>query len=416
MADPKLEYEAGQTAVAMTALTDSGDNMTFNSAAELWSNRGGYAADVKPNGVLTGLVVTAAASGTSNYVDTSAGTCNLQGVETTVAASADNDCVRPDATYIVLTLASDGYVNCVAGDIGKAVVGDVTGDAGTLVAYDNTRRLWVVDQTDSGDVWDDDDEAMTITDGTGDGTLSAVGAACTHKICSITVNSSGAIAVVAGQEGTSFSTTRGAIGGPPWIPTTSIEIAQVRYTASAAAAVDSDDIYQVPGTHREMALFPTWEEERIRVTNGAIGYAGPTFAAAMDEIHSDDSGTTTAAKKVYASYYTPSFAQIPKASSFKRPANSHSVSSTEYYGGAKATRSTSIGQGSFTVLTDTLNEGVLAYEGEDLWFRFKNDRLLTLPCVYTQGVLGLAETFQVDGGIEVACTISAEAAGERVLA
>ena len=416
MADPKLEYEAGQTPVAMTALTDSGDHMTFNSAAELWSNRSGYSASVKPNGVLTGLAVSVAASGTSNYVDTSAGTCNLAGVETTVAATTDNDCTRPDAAYIVLTFAESEYNDCVASDINKAVVGGSTTDSGTLLAYNNTTRQWLVEQDDTDDTFDNNAEAITITSGTGEGDLSAAGAPSTHKICSITVTSAGIIAVVDGTEGTAFSTTRGAIGGPPWIPTTSIEIAQVRYTASAAADVDADEIFQVPETHREMALFPTWEEDRVRVSSGAIAYAGPTFASALSVIHSDNSGTTTAAKKVYASYYTPSFAMVSKVSDFVRPANSYSVSSTEYYGGAIGKRSTSIGQGSFKAFTNTLNEGLLAYEGEDLWFRFKNDRLLTLPCVYCQGVLGVAETFQTDGGIEVACTISAETEGNRVLA
>jgi hypothetical protein len=415
MADPKLEYEAGQTATTMTALTDSGDHLKFNSAAELWSNRSGYAASVKPNGVLTGLAAAVAASGTSNYVDTSAGTCNLQGVETSVSASTDNDCPRADATYVVLNFASGGYTNCVASDIGKAVVDNPTGDSGTLIAYNNVTRQWIVDQDDSGDVFDDDDATVSITEGTGAGTMNAVGAVASHKICSITVNSAGSIAVVEGTEGSAFSATRGAIGGPPWIPTTSIEIAQVRYTSGSAAAVAAAEIYQVPGTHREMALFPTWEEERIRVTDGAIGYAGPTFASALDTIHSDNGGTATAAKKVYASYYTPSFAQIAKVSDFVRPANSYSVSSTGYYGGAIGKRSTNIGQGSFKAHTSTLNEGFMAYEGDDLWFRFKNDRLLTLPCVYCQGTLGIAETFAVDGSIEVSATISAESAGERVL-
>jgi hypothetical protein len=36
--------------------------------------------------------------------------------------------------------------------------------------------------------------------------------------------------------------------------------------------------------------------------------------------------------------------------------------------------------------------------------------------VYCQGVLGIAETFNVDGTIEVAATISAEAQGKRILA
>jgi hypothetical protein len=416
MADPKLEYEAGQNVVAMVAMTDSGDHMTFNSAEELWSNRSGYTASVKPNGILTGLGVSVAASGTNNLVDVAGGTCNLAGVETTVVADTDVSCARPDATYIVLSCAALGYTNCVAGDIGKTVTGSVTGDTGVLIAYNNTTRQWVVDQTDSGDTFDDDDENLAIGTGTGAGTMNAVGAPSTHKIVSLTVTSAGAVAAVVGTEGVAFATGRGTIGGPPWIPTTSIEIGQVRYTSSAAAAVDPDEVFQVPDTHREMALFPTWEEERIRVTAGAIGYAGPTFAAALNVIHSDNAGVATATKKVYASYYTPSFAMIAKTSDFVRPAESYSVNSTEYYGGAKASRSTSIGQGSFKALSNTLNEGFMQYEGQDLWFRFKNDRLLTLPCVYCQGVLGVSETFQTDGGIEVSATISAEGAGNRVLA
>ncbi|MEN9761270.1 MAG: hypothetical protein RI906_1096, partial [Pseudomonadota bacterium] len=33
----KLQYEAGQTSTSMTALTNSGDETTFTSAASLWS-------------------------------------------------------------------------------------------------------------------------------------------------------------------------------------------------------------------------------------------------------------------------------------------------------------------------------------------------------------------------------------------
>ena len=59
----KLQYEAGQNAVAMSALTNSGDETTFTSAAALWSGRGGFAPVVRPNGVLTGFAVIAAIIG-----------------------------------------------------------------------------------------------------------------------------------------------------------------------------------------------------------------------------------------------------------------------------------------------------------------------------------------------------------------
>ena len=57
----KLQYEAGQNAVAMSALTDSGDQTEFTSAATLWSGRSGYAPVVRPNGLLTCGAITPAA-------------------------------------------------------------------------------------------------------------------------------------------------------------------------------------------------------------------------------------------------------------------------------------------------------------------------------------------------------------------
>lgn len=337
MADPRLDYEAGQTAVAMVALSDAGDYTIFNSAAELWSNRSGYTPTVRPNGVLTGLAVTPAAAGGNNNIDIAGGTCWIAGVETTITADPDVAVTRAVATD-------------------------------------------------------------------------------THIINSVTITAAGAVAVVAGTDHTEFSTTRGAAGGPPWIDNDAIEIAQVKLTSNSAGAITASEIIQVPGSSRENALFPVWEEKRIRVASGVLGYAGVTFASALQAIHSEDGGTTVAAKLVYASYYTPTFAQIPKASDFVRPSNSYSVSSTEYYGGAMGTRSQSIGQGSFNAYTSTMNEGFLSFEGDELWFKFRNDRLVTTPCIYAQGVLGIAETFPTDGTIEISATISAESEGERVVA
>lgn len=69
--------------------------------------------------------------------------------------------------YFVLTFASAGYTNAVAGDIGKTVVGGSSGSTGTLISYDNTTREWVLSTEEEFD----DGEAVTITTGTGAGTL-----------------------------------------------------------------------------------------------------------------------------------------------------------------------------------------------------------------------------------------------------
>jgi len=409
-----LYYEAGQSLVSMAALTDSGDHTTFESTDNFWSNRDGYEPDVRPNGIITGGVISPATSGTSDYVDVAALTCYLAGVETDVAADTDVDCDRPDATYFILSFASAAYTNCVAGDIGKTVVGGVTGDSGTLVAYNNTTRQWLIDEDAETDDFDDDDEGITITDGTGAGTLNAVGARPTHQINSVTVNSGGTIAVVQGTEGTSFSTTRGEIGGPPWIPTTSIEIGQVRYTSATAAAVDDDEIFQVIGTHQERYDYPTWDENRIQVADQVLDYAGVTFVDDLPLIHSDDSGTTTATKKVYAEYYEPVWAEIQNAENFVPPEDSYSVSSRQVYGGTVGASSASLGQGSFTFYAnDGVTDNLIKLKGELLWFKFYPNRLKD-PYVAAQGKLGVSRTYPAGDNIACACTISAEEASSDI--
>lgn len=74
----------------------------------------------------------------------------------------------------ILTLASGGYTSAIAGDIGKTVTGGSTGDTGKLLSYNNTTRKWWVRMVDSGDLFDDNDEAITISSGTGAGSMSAV--------------------------------------------------------------------------------------------------------------------------------------------------------------------------------------------------------------------------------------------------
>jgi hypothetical protein len=119
-----VKIEAGETPTTMTALTDSGDHLAFNSAAPIWSKKSGFAADVKPNGLATGGAVTPAASGTAEMVDVAALTCYLAGVKTSVAAETDVTCVRatPADTHIVnsITVTAAGAIAVVTGTGGTA--------------------------------------------------------------------------------------------------------------------------------------------------------------------------------------------------------------------------------------------------------------------------------------------------------
>ena len=316
----KLQYEAGQSSAAMAALTNSGDETTFTSAASLWSGRSGYAPTVRPNGVLTGFAVTTHAS--NNTVAVAAGTLNLNGVVTSVGAGT----------------------------------GVITRPASAVA-----------------------------------------------KVCSVTINSSGSIAVVAGADGSdgNFSETRAADGGPPLIPVDSVELAQVRVTSDTAAVVGSAEIFQVVGLHLERADFPLYD---INYGDGSI-----TFLAALPEIH-----TGPTPKKTFASYASPIFADVALASDFVPPETSHSVSSTQVYGTTLGSTSSTLGQGSFTAyLQDGVADALVTLKNETLWFKFYPDRYKS-PYLLTQGKLGISRTFPAGDAMQASCTISASEAATEV--
>lgn len=319
----KIQYEAGQTAVAMAALTDSGDQTTFTGASSPWSQRSGYAPDVRPDGLISGGEITPAASGDSDKVDVAAGTAYIGGA--LITWSADTD--------------------------------------------------------------------VTISRGAD---------ADTHRITSITITNAGAVAASPGADHTAFSETRGGNGGPPLIATTSIEIGQVRTTATASADVDDSEIFQVPGTHLERYDYPLMSS--IDHYNGEV-----SFISALPKIH-----TGPVCKGVFASYSVPVFAEVPKGKDFVPPENSYSVGSTQYYGGTDGAVTSSLGQGSFTaLLTNGITDPLVTLAGENLWFKFFPDRAKS-TCLVAQGVLGVARTFAVGSSISAKCTINASEAATGV--
>lgn len=82
----RLDYESGQSLVAMAALTDSGDHIEFRSGAATWSNRAGYSPVVRPDGLVTGGVVSPDNASANDKVDVTALTCYLAGVLESVSA------------------------------------------------------------------------------------------------------------------------------------------------------------------------------------------------------------------------------------------------------------------------------------------------------------------------------------------
>jgi hypothetical protein len=216
------------------------------------------------------------------------------------------------------------------------------------------------------------------------------------KVISITVDSTGAFAVVAGTDGTNttFSEIRGAAAAPPFIPVDSIEVCQVRLSSSANAAITSTQIFQVDGTHKEVADFPLY------VTDDGNGDV--VFSTALPLIH-----TGSKAKAVYASFAEPVFQDQPIANTFVPAELSVSVSSTQWYGGARGASSESLSAASFTaVLKDGIGDPILSRVGKKLWFRFYQDR--TRPShILTQGTLSQTRTFDAAGEPQATFTIAA---------
>ena len=219
------------------------------------------------------------------------------------------------------------------------------------------------------------------------------------KISSITITSAGAIAAVAGTVGTTsnFTETRGAAGGPPYIPVGSIEIAQVRTVTSSAAPITAAEIFNVVGTHTERADFPVFTKDN---TAGTV-----KFDVALPAIHTGD-----VAKAVYASYAEPVFTEQPFANDFVPAETTHSTSSTQVYGATIGSSSQSLNQGTFTaILNDGITDSILSRANETLWFRYYQDKFKTAH-ILTQGKLGVSRTFGASDNPQVNCTISPDVA------
>ena len=228
-----------------------------------------------------------------------------------------------------------------------------------------------------------------------------------YKTTSVTLASDGSITKVSGTEGVSQSETRNAAGGPPYIPTEDVELGQIRVSGGTAAVVTTDEIKQVVGQHSEAYDSPTWDENNVgdgeRALTSAQKNAYVKFLSAIPLAH-----TGGVAKAVHIKYYEPIFQEVSKALDFVPAESSHSVTSQEYYRGAIASVSESVGQGSFTaLLNDGLTDSVVGEKNQVITVKQFPDENKN-PFSLTQGKLGISRTFPVANQIQAECTISAE--------
>ena len=243
----------------------------------------------------------------------------------------------------------------------------------------------------------------------------------THRITSIQVRKSASgTAVVISKPGTdhsAFSSTRGAAGGPPLIGHKEVEIAQVRTTAVAAAAITSDEIYAVPAGASDGSCewynYPSWDVNYADVSSKLNRGAGITFHEALPDSHQDPSA---APKHVYAEYYEPTFSKIGKCVDFVPIETSWSTSSTQIYDGRTiGAASSSLGQGAFTAYTeDNITDLIVSKKNADLWFKWLQDSTVTTTYIQTQGRFGISRTNPANDNLMFAATISGEEASQEI--
>jgi hypothetical protein len=170
--------------------------------------------------------------------------------------------------------------------------------------------------------------------------------ALAYIIHSVTQTAAGAIAILGGTaHASAFVETRGSAGGPPYIPVTSIELAQIRTTSITAAPITTAEIFAVPNIHREVSAIPFASYD---VTTATIN-----FEEALMPAHTGD-----VPKKVAADVYAPtSFTTLQGITAFTLPGETPASNSQQTPDGTSvAADPSTLENGSLSVLTDLTHQ------------------------------------------------------------
>jgi len=231
-----------------------------------------------------------------------------------------------------------------------------------------------------------------------------------YIVNSVTMTSAGVVAVVAGTEGSAFSDTRAAAGGPPLVPAGSVEIGQIRTSGTASAVITAAEIYQVPNQHTERADYPAAVVDSIgygtKATQEAEMTAFVKFDSVLPKIH-----TGTIAKGVYLTYYEPTLSLLSRTVDFVPATVTASTGSTQIYGGTGGSKfigssSESIGAGSFTAyLENGITDELVTLSGERLLVKFMQNANKSPYCL-TDGVMTLTNANPVETDVTASVTIN----------
>jgi len=225
--------------------------------------------------------------------------------------------------------------------------------------------------------------------------------------------SSATLSAIKGVEGSSFITTRGATGGPPYIPVGSIEIGQIKTTSQSSAVILSSEIFQTPGSHQERSDYPIYHRPRnygygVNTSVTAKKYAHIEFCDALDLCH-----TGGTCKYVYIKYYTPVFTTIDSHNGFSPSETTTTPIMAQKYATILGHGTSKINSSGFNAEVENgITDALVALDGEMLIFQFYPDTSAA-PFMLTMGILRFISSLPQAGPSVLKCIVVSKMATAR---
>jgi hypothetical protein len=199
-------------------------------------------------------------------------------------------------------------------------------------------------------------------------------------VTALTVDDTGTINKTAGTEGAT-STSRGAAGGPPFLPIDEVLIGYVTATYYDGSASGEKVLTagEIDSYTKERAAIPSAKVLHHDGDDGGTNKGCVVLANALPEIHAATAaGPGTDVRNVYASYYEPEFEEVPDAKDFSFDEDIATYKSKAY---KDASEETSIGtpswSGTFSAYFSSVEDVLNLVKNSKRWIKHFPDSDLT---------------------------------------
>jgi len=234
------------------------------------------------------------------------------------------------------------------------------------------------------------------------------GAATYVKVTALSVDTNGTINKTVGTEGNT-SSTRGAAGGPPFIPENEFLIGYVTMTyyggsVSGAAAVTAGEINSDTKEYANIPSFSILHHDGSG--NDAQNVGCIQFASVLPLIHGAGSGT--ARRNVYAQYYDAIFEEVPDTYDFNFTEDVSVIESRAYRDPAsKKALGTPSWSSSGSAYFNAVNDVLSLLKNKKRWYKHYPDADET-PYYAGLAIWTVSRNFPVEDTLNAAVTVNGD--------